>query len=243
MDLKNKIAIVTGGSSGMGQAISIALAKEGCKVIFTYNSGEKRADKTIKMAGANCQKFQVDLNNIQQVNDLFDFVRSEFGKMDILVNNAGIEVFSDDQLELNAWQKTFETDLFWAVRCSALARDLMTTGGKILNISSEYGDEWMGYKDSIPYSAAKAALNNFTRTLAKKLAPKIYVNAISPGYVNTPMWKVTSGDQKKVLGKDQLIERFIEPDEIAQMAVAILINDAMTGEVVVVDGGLSLKTV
>lgn len=243
MNLKNKIAVVTGGSSGIGQAICIALANEGCKVIFTYNSNEKGADETLKKLGDGSFKFKVDLRQEKDIKNLFEFVKEKFGKLDVLVNNAGIEVLSDDQFDSATWQKTFEADLFWAVQCTKHAIFLIGESGMILNISSEYADEWMGYKDSMAYSAAKAALNNFTKTLAKGLAPNVNVNAISPGYVDTPMWKHTTDEQKKVFGKDLLIGRFIKPEEIADMAVAIIKNDAMTGEVVVVDGGLSLKTV
>jgi len=243
MNLKDKIAVVTGGSSGIGQAICIALSKEGCKVVFTYNSNEKGADETLKELGEDSFKFKVDLQNEEEIKGLFNFVKEKFGKLDILVNDAGVEVLSDDPLDLSTWKKTFEADLYWAVACTKYAVKVIGESGRILNISSEYADEWMGYKDSIAYSAAKAALNNFTKTIAKSLAPKINVNAISPGYVDTPMWKHTTSDQKRIFGKDQLIERFIKPEEIADMAVAIIKNDAMTGEVVVVDGGLSLKTV
>lgn len=242
MELKDKIAVVTGGSSGIGQAIAVALSLEGCRIIFTYNSGEKGADGTLKQI-PDGEKYHVNLDNHTEVAGLFKFIEKKYGKIDILVNSAGIEVSANNQLDINAWQRTFETDMFWMVRCTDSALPIMNDAARILNVSSEYADEWMGTKVSIAYSAAKAAVNSFTRTLAKLLAPKILVNAISPGYVDTPMWKTTTEPEKKALGKDQLIERFIRPEEIAQMAVAIIKNDAMTGEVVVVDGGLSLKTV
>lgn len=242
MNLKNRVAVVTGGSSGIGQAICIALANEGCNVVFTYNSGEIGANKTVEMCNGKAEGQKVNLDLDDDVKKLFDYVLTRYKSLDVLVNCAGIEVKSDNQLDINTWKRTFETDLFWAVRCIDYSLPMIKSG-KILNISSEYGDEWMGYKDSIAYSSAKAALNNFTKTLAKKLAPNINVNAVSPGYVDTPMWGNISSEDKKVFGKDQLIERFIKPEEVADMAIAIIKNDAMTGEVVVIDGGLSLKTV
>ncbi len=243
MDLKNKVALVTGGSSGIGQAICIALAQEGCKVIFTYNSNEEGANETLKKVGENGQKFKVDVRNETDINNVFKFIKNKYENIDILVNSAGIEVPGDDKLDISVWRETFEVDLFSVVLITKYAADLISEGGRILNISSGYGEENSGSVWCFAYSAAKAGLNSFSRTLAKKLAPKINVNALSPGYVDTPMWKVTTDDQKKELGKDQLIGRFIKSEEIADMALATIKNDAMTGEVVVLDGGLSLKTV
>jgi len=112
-----------------------------------------------------------------------------------------------------------------------------------LNISSIYAEGKACWKGLPAYGASKAAVSHFTQSMAKNLAPKILINAIAPGYVKTSLWKDTSEVQFEESGKEQLIERMIMPEEIAQMAIAIIKNDAMTGEVVVVDGGLSLKTV
>lgn len=173
---------------------------------------------------------------------LFNFVKEKFGKLDILVNNAGInrprELFGMD-----TWRETFQVNLFSAVFCSGKAAELMKDGGKILNISSIYAEGKACFKGLAAYGASKAALSNFTQVLAKNLAPKVLVNAIAPGYVKTPLWINTSEEEFNKSGKEQLIERMIKPEEIANMALAIIKNDAMTGEVVVVDGGISLKTV
>ena len=242
MNLKNKIAVVTGGSSGIGQAICVALAKEGVEVIFTYNKSDDGAEKTLKEIEGKGEKYKVDIEIKDAVSGFSAFIKDKYKNIDILVNCAGIEVLGE-QLDLNLWRKTFETDLFAVVSVTNSFLKIFNERGKILNISSLYGDEHYGNKDAIAYSAAKSALNSFTRTLAKTIAPNILVNAIEPGYVKTPMWSNTSEDEFEKLSKDKLIERIIDPTEIAQMAVAILKNDAMTSEIVVVDGGLSLKTV
>lgn len=242
MNLKDKIAVVTGGSSGIGQAISVALGRQGCKVIFTYNSSEKGAQETLEKLSENGVKYKVDLHNEAEIKELFTFIKTKFGKLDILVNNAGINK-PRGLFDPNDWREIFQVDLFSIVLSTGLAVELMKNGGKILNITSIYGDGKACFKGIAPYGAAKAALNHYTQILAKNLAPKILVNAIAPGYVETPLWGNKTKKEFKESGKEQLIERMIEPSEIAQMAVAILENDAMTGEIVIIDGGISLKTI
>lgn len=242
MQLMNKTALVTGASSGIGRAIAIALADEGATIIFTYNSNEEGAEETLKEIGTNGMKFKVDMKNEQEIKELFSFIKTKLNKLDILVNNAGINrprgLFNPDD-----WREIFQVDLFSVVLCTGLAVELMQDSGKILNITSIYGDGKACYKGIAPYGAAKSALNHYTQTLAKNLAPKILVNAIAPGYVRTPLWGNKSEEEFEESGQEQLIERMIKPEEIAEMAVAVIKNDAMTGEIVIVDGGISLKTV
>ncbi len=242
MQLSGKKILVTGASSGIGQAIAIALAKEGTTIAFTYNSNEKGANKTLKQIGSTGKKFKVDMHNENEIKDLFSSIKKEFGKLDILVNNAGINsprgLFNPDD-----WREIFQIDLFSVVLSTGLAVELMPDGGKILNITSIYGFGKSCYKGIAPYGAAKSALNHYTEVLAKNLAPKILVNAIAPGYVKTPLWGNKTEQEFEESGKEQLIKRMIDPSEIAQMAVAVIKNDAMTGEIVIVDGGISLKTI
>lgn len=242
MDLKNKVALVTGGSSGIGQAIAIALAQEECTVIFTYNTNEKGADETLKQLGDTAAKFKVEMHNEEEVTELFSFINSSYGSLDVLVNNAGINR-PRGLFDPQDWREIFEVDLFSIVLTTGLAVEMMRNGGKIVNITSIYGEAKACYKGIAPYGAAKAALNHYTQILAKNLAPNILVNAIAPGYVRTPLWGNKTEEEFQDAGKEQLIERMIKPGEIADIAVAIIKNDAMTGEIVVIDGGISLKTV
>lgn len=241
MKLNDKKVLVTGASSGIGQAIAIALAKEGATVAFTYNSNESGAEDTLKQLGNNGLKFKVDMHNEEEIKALFETLKDKWGALDVLVNNAGINrprgLFSPDD-----WREIFQVDLFSVVLATGLAVDLMKAGGKILNISSVYGEGKACSKGLAPYGAAKSALNHYTQVLAKNLSPNILVNAIAPGYVKTPLWQNTSEQEFAESGKEQLIERMIEPEEIADMALSVIKSDAMTGEVVLVDGGLSLKT-
>jgi len=245
MVLKNKRALITGASSGIGQAIAISLAREGCNIIFTYNKNSKGAsqtEKSINKYNVKTTSVKVDLSKKSDIEKLFSQIEKKYEKIDILINNAGINK-GGELLDPSFWRMLFEIDLFSIVSCINKSIKFMEKGSKILNITSCYGEEKGGYKGLIAYSAAKAALNSLTRTLAKHLAPNIYVNAVAPGYVDTPLWGNLTDEQKAIEGKDQLIERMIEPEEIANMAVAVLKNDAVNGEVIQVDGGILLKTV
>lgn len=242
MNLTNKIALVTGGSSGIGKAISVALSKEGCKVIFTYNLNEKGANEALKLIGKDGAKFKADLHNEENMFVVFDFLKKKYGKLDILINNAGINR-PRDLFDMKVWKEIFQVNLFATVFCTGKAVELMKDGGKILNISSIYAEGKACWKGLSAYGASKAAVSHFTQVMAKNLAPKILINAVAPGYVKTSRWKDTSKEQFEESGKEQLIERMILPDEIVQIVVSLIKNDAMTGEIVVVDGGISLKTV
>ncbi len=245
MTLKDKTVLITGGSSGMGKAMALAFAKAGSNIVFTYNTKKTEAAKVesqIKKMGVDALAMEVDLQSEPDIENLFKQVANEFKKLDILINNAGInrprELFA-----MSTWRETFQVNLFAAVFCSEKAIELMKNGGKIINISSIYAEGKACFKGLAAYGASKAALSHFTQTLAKNLAPNTLVNAIAPGYVQTPLWEDTSEADFIASGKEQLIDRMIMPEEIASMAVVIAENDAMTGEVVVVDGGISLKTI
>lgn len=242
MDFKDKKILITGASSGIGQAIAITLAKAGAIVAFTYNSNEKGAEYTLKEIGDNGLKFKVDFRNENEIDEFFDKLKKEWDSLDCLVNNAGVNR-PRELFDTNDWKEVFQIDLFSAVKTTGLAVEMMNSKGKILNITSIYGFGKACYKGIAPYGAAKAALNHYTEVLAKNLAPNILVNAIAPGYVKTPLWGEKSDEEFTESGKEQLIEKMIDPEEIAHMANAVLENDAMTGEIVIVDGGISLKTV
>lgn len=229
----------------MGKAMVYALAKEGCNVIFTYNTKKQEAEyilKDIERLGVKTMAVKVDMRMEEDISKLFKIIKDKFKKLDILVNNAGVNR-PRDLYDTKVWKEVFQINLFAVVACTGMAVELMEDGGKIVNISSIYAEGKACWKGLPAYGASKAAISHFTQTLAKNLAPKILVNAVAPGYVKTPLWVDTTEEEFKASGKEQLIERMILPEEIAEMALAIIKNDAMTGEVVVVDGGISLKTV
>lgn len=241
MKLQNKVVLITGGSSGIGKALVYAFAKESSKVIFTYNSKQQDA-KNIAREN-NSLAIKVDFHQEENIESLFQQVTEKYGTLDVLINNAGVN--TSDDLDLATWKDVFQVNVFSVVSVTKKAITLMQHGGKILNISSIYAEGKAAFTGKPAYDASKAAISNFTQVLAKKMAPGILVNAIAPGYVRTPLWdkKNRTDEDFTEFGKEQLIERMIMPEEIAEMAVAIVKSDVMTGEIIVVDGGISLKTI
>lgn len=243
MNIKGKIALVTGSSSGIGKAIAIECAKAGTKVLVHYRKNKKGAEETLR----EVQKysagtiFQADLSKSGEVKKMFAEIKRKYPNLDILVNNAG-EYQPGDFANLDLWRSQLDNILFSAVTTTDEYLKLKTDSNlrKIVNIVSVYGIPNMGNPNGPQYSAAKAALGNFTAILAKKLAPNVLVNAVAPGYTWSPPWEGTSKDDLKYCENQMRIKRFIKPEEIASMVLELLQNDAMTGEIIRVDGGLHL---
>ena len=234
MLLQDKVVLITGGGSGMGKALAESFLAAGSQVVVTYNTHQNK--------NANIHGIKVDLTQQAEIDNLFKEIKTKYGHIDILINNAGINP-RGELLDLDLWRQIFEVDIFALVSIMKNSIKLMAEKGKIINISSIYSDGKTAWKEMPAFSAAKAALNNLTQTMAKNLAPNILVNAIAPGYVQTPLWGNKTDEELAVTGKDQLIERMIQPEEVASMALELARNDAITGEIIIIDGGLSLKTV
>lgn len=241
MDLKNKFAVVTGGSSGIGQAICLALAKEGCKVVFTYNINEDGAEETLKKLEGNGFKFKVDLQKSDDIQSLFDFIKEKFGKLDILINNAAnpSEYVPFDNATDEDILKLLHVNTVSVMMCSKIAVGIMNEGGKIINTSSIKGWEYGG--GSVGYAVSKAAVNSFTKTFAKIVAPKILVNAVAPGYTKT---RVYDNQPKEKIDKwldGTYLKKWVNMDDVVNTYLFLLKNDSMTGQVIYVDAGYTLK--
>ncbi|PLS16057.1 ketoacyl reductase [Bacillus sp. M6-12] len=192
LDLKNKTALVTGGSKGIGKAIAKALAAEGANVVICGRGIEalNEAETEIKQSGGNILSIQADLSKQDEVDKLVSAAIEHYKTIDILVNNAGVASGFDDfeSLEIEDWQRLFDINLFGAVRITKAVIPYMKKEkyGRIINISSESGiqpDAFMPH-----YNASKAALNNFTKSLSKAYAEQgILVNTVSPAFIMTPM--------------------------------------------------------
>ena len=243
MKLTGKTVLVTGGSKGIGRAVVEAMAKQGANVIINYNNDEKAANEVADLVKEQAKKVlvvKVDVTKPDEVKSMFNKIKSEFGSIDVLVNNAGLFDENDSPDSIEAFKNVFETNLFAQIEVTNAARKLMTKG-KVIFVSSIHGKLGHGRPNAIAYSASKAALNSYIKNLAKHLAPDILVNAVAPGRTTTPMWGDMSEQYKREQAAGHLIDRWIEPNEIADGIVFLAKNDAVCGEILVIDGGMSLK--
>lgn len=244
--MKGKVALVTGGSRGIGAAIVKRLAHEGAKVYFTYNASKDEAEKIVSSLKNKAQvtALACDVRKKEDIERVVDGILEKEETLDILVNSAGI---IRDGLFLamadEDWQDVLDTNLGSVYHfCKAVTRQMMMQGGgRIVNISSVIAE--VGGFGQTNYAASKGAVNAFTRSLALELAPKkITVNAVAPGMVKTSMSEAArSAFGEKIMEKIPL-GSFAEPEEIASVAVFLASDEAgyITGQILTVDGGLSL---
>lgn len=236
MDLNNKVAIVTGASSGIGKAIAERMAWEGAEVVVADvdESGRKVADE-IEGKFVKC-----DISDYDQIEELINTAIEEYGKLDIMVNNAGIGSLSGiDDMDKEEYEKVRSVDLDGVVYGTKLAvPHLEETEGCIINIASIYG--LVGDTGATAYQAAKGGVVNFTRSVADDLADTpVRVNAICPGYIKTAMTEDLPEDFRDHVINETPMKRMGEPDEIASVAVFLASEEAsyMTGAIIPVDGG------
>ncbi|MBW4599807.1 MAG: 3-oxoacyl-[acyl-carrier-protein] reductase [Calothrix sp. FI2-JRJ7] len=242
--IRGQVAIVTGASRGIGRASAIELAKFGASVVVNYAASNSAADAvvdTITNAGGTAIALKADVSSVSEVDALFNAVMEKFGRVDILVNNAGI---TRDTLLLRMkpedWQAVIDLNLTGVFYCTRAASKIMLKqrSGRIVNITSVAGQ--MGNPGQANYSAAKAGVIGFTKTVAKELAPRgITVNAVAPGFIATDMTDKLSNIEEIL--KFIPLARFGKPEEIAAM-VRFLASDPagayITGQVFNVDGGM-----
>ena len=244
MLLKDRTALITGSSRGIGRAIALAFAREGCKVAINYKQNEKAATETVARIGemgGEAMPVQADVTNEQQVKNMIDSINSAWGRIDILVNNAGIV---NNQLIMRmseeAWDDTIDTTLKGAFFCTRYALRKMTEQrwGRIINMASVAAQR--GNYGQCNYSAAKAGLIAFTRSVARETGKyNITANAIAPGLIHTDMMDTVPGTYREgVLGR-LAIPRFGTPEDIAGLAVFLASEQAayITAQVINVDGG------
>jgi len=246
MNLKDKVVVITGSSSGIGRTTAIRFAKEGAKIVLNYHINEKGGKETlkeIKKITPHAILIKADVSKPKDIENLFAKVIKEFKTVDILINNAAIpndkEHFPEASHE--SIVEMVHTDLIGPMLCSQEAIKYMQKQGygKILNTSSIRGAEHGGR--SVVYAASKAGLNSFTKTLAKMLAPNIQVNAVAPGFVKTRNYDTMTKEQIRSFIDQTYLKRWVTEEEIADAFIFLAKNDAMTGQVIYVDAGFTLK--
>jgi len=245
MRLADKKAIVTGGSRGIGRAISVAFAREGADVLINYVSRDQDAQEAssqIRALGRSALLFKGDVSDSARVKAMVDLALAQWGHIDILVNNAGItHIATPFETTEEDWDRVLRVNLKSAFLCSKAVLDTMVKqgGGRIINISSVVGKS--GGIAGLTYASSKAGLIGLTKSLATYLAPyNILVNAIAPALIDTEMLRWRTEEQWKETIAGTLLKRLGDPMDMAEAAVFLASNGGnyVTGATIDVNGGL-----
>ena len=246
MDPEGKVALITGGGTGIGRATALLLAQHGADIAVNFSRSETEAQNTvmdIEKLGRRAIKIRADVADNSAVTAMVETVLRQLGRLDILVNSAGWTRFADfkdlDALDDEAWDRTMAVNVKGPFYCTraAVAPMRKVGAGVVINLSSIAGLIARG--SSIPYAASKSALNIVTRALARALAPEIRVNAVAPGVADTRWVK---GQEAFVRGAQLQtpMRRIATPQEIAQSILSLIAdNDFVTGQILNVDGGMT----
>ena len=255
MDLKGKVAIVTGSATGIGAAVAVTLARRGANIVVNYTKSEKEARETadaVRKVGVDVRLVQADVAKDGDCRKLAQTALDAWGRIDILVNNAGTTKFAAhhdlDALTADDFANIYAVNVigpFQMIR--ACAESMRVSGeGSVVNVSSIAGVRGIG--SSVAYAASKGALNNMTVSLARALAPAIRVNAVCPGYVATPWFQKRFGDEAfqritETQAQVAPLKRAADGNEIAKTVSFFAGPESrhITGETLLTDGGLHLN--
>lgn len=246
--LDGKIALVTGGTSGIGGAISLLFAQEGARVIavsrnVSHSYGGDFVERLNKDFSDRFEFYSLDITDVDGINELKNYIADKYGKLDILVNNAGcLKTGSLEEITDEDWDMVYETNTKSILHmCQAFMPLLKSNKGIVLNNASVVGlQSYITGKKSYMYASSKAATIQLSRHLAKNYAPEIRVNCMCPGVVETNIF--TNRDFSR-FSDVNLLGRIAQPEEIAKVALFLCSNDSsfITGSIIAVDGGESIK--
>ncbi|WP_438434206.1 SDR family NAD(P)-dependent oxidoreductase [Gorillibacterium sp. sgz500922] len=243
MEYRDKVVVVTGGATGIGRAICRKLAEQGAKVILNYAHSEAEAEETaalLRESGGEVTLIRADVADDAAVRELVQRASALYGGIDALVNNAGIT----RQLELSdlegateeMWDSLWSVNVKGAFYCArAAAPALRERRGAILQMGSIAGITGSG--SSLPYAVTKAALHGLTKSLARALAPEIRVNALAPAAVATRWWQGEEEKMRRLSGSLPL-GRISTPEDIAELALAVLAQESLTGQIISPNNGM-----
>ena len=255
MELKGRVALVTGGAGGIGGAVVRSLAKAGISgLAINYRKSTKAAEDLaadLERAGVKALAVQGDVQSDTQVRNMIEQIRGQFGRLDILVNNAGVTHWVNladlDGLTDKIWDEIFDVNVKGAFRCARAAAPMLAQHqGMVVNVSSISGVLAPPTLSSLPYGTAKAALIYLTKGLAAALAPRVRVNCVAPAFTDTPWMSEHFGaEYPQVIAKASAgfpLQRIASADEVAGAILGLITGgDFVTGQTLIVDGGLSLS--
>jgi 3-oxoacyl-[acyl-carrier protein] reductase len=244
--LAGKVALVTGGSRGIGAAIALRLAEEGATVAISYSQNKNAADEVvakISKLGSKAVAFKADVSSGRESQNLIGEISKVVGKIDILVNNAGVfEAAPIDQIDLDHYQRLFDVNVKGVIATTIAALKLIPDGGRIINVSSNAARAY--FTGGSVYSATKAALDTLTRIWAQELGGrKITVNGVAPGATATDMLRAgLPEDAKSMMIAKTALGRLGEPDDIAAVVAFLASDDGrwVTGHTISCDGGMNI---
>ena len=249
MNMRGAVAVVTGGSRGIGAAICEELGRGGAKVVINYSGSQEPAEELAEKinqtgGGGEGVAIQADVSDPNDAQRLIDQTIEQFGRIDILVNNAGINADATlDKLDVESWDQVIQLDLngcFYTLH-AALPHMTEQGNGSIVNMSSFVGEA--GNMGQANYAAAKAGLLGYTKTAALELARNnISVNAVCPGFIETDMTSAIPEDMQEKITKTIPMGRFGQPEDIAQAVRFCIENEYMTGATLDINGGVYMRT-
>ena len=242
--LENKVAVITGSSTGIGATAAISFARQGASVVINYNQNEKDARRVlrdIEEFGGRTAVIRADISKEAEVRGMFENALNKFGRVDILVNNAGVHTAQIDfnEIDEKQWDENLNVNLKGAWYCARKCATIMQEqrSGSIINVSSI--TNLMGYGLNLPYASAKAGQVVLTKYLARVLAPFVRVNCIACGVVETRLSAKMTEERRKYLTDLILLKRFARPEEIANVMLFLASDESsyITGQTIIVDGG------